>query len=168
MIDTDRFITLDDLVESVPEVLVREAEQKMSSAQSVVEEVNYSIKDPLSMSKELSKAQRIRLFMENNPEARNRDVVEALQQFSITAADVANVKSIAKRQGKSTGESTRRSETPAPVAQKKTAASGTGLTSPGSSISLPELEAGVAFVKTAGSIMRAKHLLIIIEQIKAC
>jgi hypothetical protein len=88
MIDTDRFVTLDDLVESVPEVLVREAEQKMSSAQSAVEEVNYSIKDPSRMSKDLSKAQRIRRFMESNPEARNRDVVEALQQFSITAADV--------------------------------------------------------------------------------
>jgi hypothetical protein len=168
MIDTDRFVTLDDLVESVPEVLVREAEQKMSSAQSAVEEVNYSIKDPLDMSKELSKAQRIRRFMESNPEARNRDVVEALQQFSITAADVANVKSIAKRQGKSISESPKRSETPTPSAPKKAAASGTSLTSPGSSISLPELEAGVAFVKTAGSIMRAKHLLIIIEQIKAC
>jgi hypothetical protein len=155
-------------VESVPEVLVREAEQKMSSAQSAVEEVNYSIKDPLDMSKELSKAQRIRRFMESNPEARNRDVVEALQQFSITAADVANVKSIAKRQGKSISESPKRSETPTPSAPKKAAASGTSLTSPGSSISLPELEAGVAFVKTAGSIMRAKHLLIIIEQIKAC
>jgi hypothetical protein len=140
----------------------------MSSAQSVVEEVNYSIKDPLDMSKELSKAQRIRRFMESNPEARNRDVVEALQQFSITAADVANVKSIAKRQGKSISESPKRSETPTPSAPKKAAASGTSLTSPGSSISLPELEAGVAFVKTAGSIMRAKHLLIIIEQIKAC
>ncbi|MCE2784987.1 MAG: hypothetical protein LW699_08900 [Pirellula sp.] len=168
MIDTDRFVTLDDLVESVPEVLVREAEQKMSSAQSAVEEVNYSIKDPSRMSKDLSKAQRIRRFMESNPEARNRDVVEALQQFSITAADVANVKSIAKRQGKSISESPKRSETPAPSAPKKAAASGTSLTSPGSSISLPELEAGVAFVKTAGSIMRAKHLLIIIEQIKAC
>jgi hypothetical protein len=42
------------------------------------------------------------------------------------------------------------------------------MTSAGASITLPELEAGVAFVKTAGSIMRAKHLLIIIEQIKAC
>jgi hypothetical protein len=163
MIDTDRFVTLDDLVESVPEVLVREAEQKMSSAQSAVEEVNYSIKDPSRMSKDLSKAQRIRRFMESNPEARNRDVVEALQQFSITAADVANVKSIAKRQGKSISESPKRSETPAPSAPKKAAASGTSLTSPGSSISLPELEAGVAFVKTAGSIMRAKHLLIILR-----
>ena len=120
------------------------------------------------MSKELSKAQRIRLFMDSNPEARNRDVVEALQQFSITAADVANVKSIAKRQGKSISQSAKRSETPAPSAPKKATPSGTSLTSPGSSISLPELEAGVAFVKTAGSIMRAKHLLIIIEQIKAC
>jgi hypothetical protein len=168
MIDTDRFITLDDLVESVPEVLVREAEQKLSSAQNAVEEVNYSFKDPLSMSKELSKAQRIRLFMENNPGARNRDVVEALEQFSITAADVANVKSIAKRQGKSTSGRSSRVETPAPSAPKKAAPSNTSLTSPGSSITLPELEAGVAFVKSAGSIMRAKHLLIIIEQIKAC
>ncbi|MFM9065323.1 MAG: hypothetical protein ACKOOI_20140, partial [Pirellula sp.] len=67
MIDSDRFITLDDLVESVPEVLVREAEEKMNSAQSAAEEVNYSIKDPLSMTKDLSKAQRIRLYMENNP-----------------------------------------------------------------------------------------------------
>jgi len=139
MIDSDRFITLDDLVESVPEVLVREAEEKMNSAQSAVEEVNYSIKDPFSMSKELSKAQRIRLYMENNPEARNRDVVEALQQFSVTAA-----------------------------VGKKASLANTGMTNPGASITLPELEAGVAFVKTAGSIMRAKHLLIIIEQIKAC
>jgi len=166
MIDSDRFITLDDLVESVPEVLVREAEEKMNSAQSAAEEVNYSIKDPFSMSKDLSKAQRIRLYMENNPEARNRDVVEALQQFSVTAADVANVKSIAKRQGG--GSSSSRSEVATPAAGKKVTSAGTGMTSPGASITLPELEAGVAFVKTAGSIMRAKHLLIIIEQIKAC
>jgi len=166
MIDSDRFITLDDLVESVPEVLVREAEEKMNSAQSAAEEVNYSIKDPFSMSKDLSKAQRIRLYMENNPEARNRDVVEALQQFSVTAADVANVKSIAKRQGG--GSSSSRSEAATPAAGKKVTSAGTGMTSPGASITLPELEAGVAFVKTAGSIMRAKHLLIIIEQIKAC
>jgi hypothetical protein len=166
MIDSDRLITLDDLVESVPEVLVREAEEKMNSAQSAAEEVNYSIKDPLSMTKDLSKAQRIRLYMENNPEARNRDVVEALKQFSVTAADVANVKSIAKRQGGGTPSA--RSEVAAPAVGKKVSPAGTGMTSPGASITLPELEAGVAFVKTAGSIMRAKHLLIIIEQIKAC
>ena len=165
MIDSDRVITLDDLVESVPEVLVREAEEKMNSANQAAEEVNYSLKDPLSMSKELSKAQRIRLYMENNPQARNRDVVEALKQFSVTAADVANVKSIAKRQG---GGSSSRSEAPVATAAKRPVSPSTSISSPGSSITLPELEAGVAFVKTAGSIMRAKHLLIIIEQIKAC
>jgi len=166
MIDSDRVITLDDLVESVPEVLVREAEEKLNSAQSAVEEVNYSIKDPLSMTKELSKAQRIRLYMENNPQARNRDVVEALKHFGVSAADVANVKSIAKRQGASAKVS--RSQEPLSNAVKRPVATSTGMSSPGSSITLPELEAGVAFVKTAGSIMRAKHLLIIIEQIKAC
>jgi hypothetical protein len=165
MIDSDRVITLDDLVESVPEVLVREAEEKMNSANQAVEEVNYSIKDPLSMSKDLSKAQRIRLYMESNPQARNRDVVEALKGFNVTAADVANVKSIAKRQGGGTSSGT---ESIASASAKRPLSPSTTITSPGSSITLPELEAGVAFVKAAGSIMRAKHLLIIIEQIKAC
>lgn len=166
MIDSDRVITLDDLVESVPEVLVREAEERMNSAQSAAEEVNYSIKDPFSMTKELSKAQRIRLYMENNPEARNKDVVEALKQFRVSAADVANVKSIAKRQAGNSRPS--RVEPSVASSVKRPVSSGTSMTSPGASITLPELEAGVAFVKTAGSIMRAKHLLIIIEQIKAC
>jgi len=114
------------------------------------------------MSKELSKAQRIRAFMEANPEARNKDVVEALKQYKVTAADVANVKSISKR-ASGNAPSTRESSRPRSERSESTA-----ISSPGASITLPELEAGVAFVKAAGSIMRAKHLLIIIEQIKAC
>lgn len=165
MIDSDRVITLDELVESVPEVLIREAKQRVSAEEHAVEEVNYSIKDPLSMSKDLSKAQRIRLYMENNPEARNKDVVEALKGFSVTAADVANVKSIAKRQAASSRSSSR-VETPVASAARKPVSPSTTMTNPGSSITLPELEAGVAFVKTAGSIMRAKHLLIIMSRSK--
>jgi hypothetical protein len=129
MIDSDRVITLDELVESVPEVLIREAEQRVSAEEHAVEEVNYSIKDPLSMSKDLSKAQRIRLYMENNPEARNKDVVEALKGFSVTAADVANVKSIAKRQAASSRSSSR-VETPVASAARKPVSPSTTMTKP--------------------------------------
>jgi hypothetical protein len=165
MVDIERVVTLDDLVESVPEDLVRQAEQRKIASENKIVEANFSIKDPLNMSKDLSKAQRIRLYMENNPGSRNKDIVEALKGFSVTAADVANVKSIAKRQG--THEPRAYSSEAAPVRTPRSETS-TGISSPGSSITLPELEAGVAFVKAAGSIMRAKHLLIIIEQIKAC
>jgi hypothetical protein len=170
MVDIERVVTLDDLVESVPEDLVRRAELekvalKSHLAKSQIEEVKYSVGGSDNMSKELSKAQRIRLYMENNPGVRNKEVVEALKHYSVTAADVANVKSIAKKQG---GKESRSyvPEVSAPRASR--AESSTGMTNPGASITLPELEAGVAFVKAAGSIMRAKHLLIIIEQIKAC
>lgn len=165
MVDIERVVTLDDLVESVPEDLVRRAELEKVALKSHIEEVNYSVKGSDNMSKELSKAQRIRLYMENNPGVRNKEVVEALKHYSVTAADVANVKSIAKKQG---GKESRSyvPEVSAPRAARTEAS--TGMTNPGASITLPELEAGVAFVKAAGSIMRAKHLLIIIEQIKAC
>ena len=99
MVDIERVVTLDDLVESVPEDLVRQAEQRKIASENKIVEANFSVKDPLNMSKDLSKAQRIRLYMENNPGSRNKDIVEALKGFSVTAADVANVKSIAKRQG---------------------------------------------------------------------
>lgn len=157
MVDMERVITLDELVESVPEEMVRQAESQRIESRKSTKHANSNLpKGSIDMSKELSKAQRIRNYLTANPEARNRDVVEALQQYSVTAADVANVKSISKR----SGETTERS----PRAKSES----TGISSPGSSITLPELESGVAFVKAAGSIMRAKHLLIIIEQIKAC
>jgi hypothetical protein len=162
MVDMERVITLDELVESVPEDLIRQAELQRIEQQRNASSTKQSSgsKGPNDMSKDISKAQRIRNYLAAHPEARNRDVVEALQEHSVTAADVANVKSISKRNGES-------AERPAREAVRSRAES-TAIAAPGASITLPELEAGVAFVKAAGSIMRAKHLLIIIEQIKAC
>ncbi|MBM3965246.1 MAG: hypothetical protein FJ308_09305, partial [Planctomycetes bacterium] len=157
MVDIERVITLDELVESVPENLVRQAESRKSLADESTHEAAHIAKGK-NMSKELSKAQRIRAFMESNPEARNKDIVEALKQYKVTAADVANVKSISKR-ASGDAPTPRRSTRPRSERSESTA-----ISSPGASITLPELEAGVAFVKAAGSIMRAKHLLIIIEQ----
>jgi len=42
------------------------------------------------------------------------------------------------------------------------------MTSSGPTINWKELDAGVAFVKAAGSVQRAQHLLIIIAEIKGC
>jgi len=160
MVDIERVVTLDELMDRVPEQLVRDAESRHNEKKSH----KHSSED--NMSKELSKAKRIREYIDNNPEARNKDVVEALSEYGVTAADVANVKSHQKRSEiKSSGKSRVRSESKADSAL---ANSSTALTSSGPTINWRELDAGVAFVKAAGSIQRAQHLLIIIEQIKTC
>jgi hypothetical protein len=164
MVDIERVVTLDELVERVPERMIREAERNRTQIEEISPVPTHSpLKETHIVSKELSKAQRIRNFLEANPEARNKDVVEALSAYSVTAADVANVKSITKRSTAKQAVVHREPRRPRPEPSESTA-----MSSAGPSITLPELEAGVAFVKAAGSIMRAKHLLIIIEQIKAC
>jgi hypothetical protein len=150
-------------MERVPEELVRDAESRRLEleAQNQTDESN--------MSKEPSKAKRIREYLDNNPEARNKDVVEVLGQYGVTAADVANVKSHQKR---AEGKPSRKNA--ASVADRGRPQAGTttggttALTNSGPTINWRELDAGVAFVKAAGSVQRAQHLLIIIEQIKGC
>jgi hypothetical protein len=162
VVDIERVVTLDELMDRVPPELVRDAEgrrieMEQTSAQSITPE------SESNMTKEMSKAKRIRNYLEDNPDARNKEVVEALSDYSVTAADVANVKSLSKR----TGE---------PISTKKESSAKSrgnvadvvGDGTKGPTINWQELDAGVAFVKAAGSVQRAQHLLIIIEQIKAC
>jgi hypothetical protein len=155
MVDLERVVTLDDLMDRVPEELVRDAESRR------VEETK-TIGDT-AVTKELSKAKRIRAYLDNHPEARNKDAVEALSEFGVTAADVANVKSHQKRTQTAPGK-----KSPSPAKVKPEVASPNALSNNGPTINWKELEAGVAFVKAAGSVQRAKHLLIIIDQIKDC
>lgn len=158
MVDLERVVTLDELMECVPEDLVRDAENRRLESKTE----NYNKEG--GMTKELSKAKRIREHMDNHPEARNKDIVEALGSFGVTAADVANVKSQNKR-----AESKVSAKAVMPkVKAAAPAPSTTSLSNSGPTINWRELDAGVAFVKAAGSIQRAQHLLIIIEQIKAC
>ncbi len=166
MIDVERVVTLDELMDRVPEHLVRDAESR-------IEELDESPTENLrSMNKEPSKAQRIRSYLEENPEARNRDVVKALAEYEIKAADVANVKSQMKRaEAKSESPRRRTAAAPAPSAPVATSTSNSKATpivtgDGGPSLNLRDLEAAVSFVKTVGSIQAAQHLLIIVEQIK--
>lgn len=159
MVDMERVVTLDELMDRVPEDLVRDAENRKQEAR------NQNNSREGSMTKELSKAKRIREHMDKHPEARNKDIVDALEGFGVTAADVANVKSQMKR---AEGKASSKASAPKVKAAPAAAASSTALSSTGPTINWRELDAGVAFVKAAGSIQRAQHLLIIIEQIKAC
>jgi hypothetical protein len=156
MVDIERVVTLDELMDRVPEDLVRDAESRR------IEEESATIRES-SMSKEPSKAKRIREYLDKHPGARNKDAVESLGAYGVTAADVANVKSHQKRT-----EGTTRSSAAAQPKARAEASNSTTLTSTGPTINWKELEAGVAFVKAAGSVQRAQHLLIIIDQIKDC
>ena len=158
MVDIERVVTLDELMDRVPEQLVRDAESRRSEEES--ETISES--SETNMTKEPSKAKRIREYLNKHPGARNRDAVDALGEYGVTAADVANVKSHQKRSGSTPRKSTASTKT------KSEASSSTALTSTGPTINWNELEAGVAFVKAAGSVQRAQHLLIIIDQIKDC
>ena len=149
MIDIERVVTLDELVERVPEQLIRQAEQNRSeSSKDNHSPASHRVKEQDIVTKEPSKAQRIRRFLEENPEVRNKDVVDALAEYQITAADVANVKSIAKRATQKSAPTHR--EPRKPIAEPR--ATTTTVSTAGPAITLPELEAGVAFVKAAGSV----------------
>jgi len=158
MVDIERVVTLDELMDQVPEQLVRDAESRRKELET---RLNREISEN-NMSKEPSKAKRIREFLDNNPDARNKDAVETLGQYGVTAADVANVKSHQKRT-----EGSKR-KTAAPTRTRTEPTTSTAMTSSGPTINWQELEAGVAFVKAAGSVQRAQHLLIIIDKIKDC
>ena len=157
MVDIERVVTLDELMDRVPEQLVRDAESRRVEE----EEETFRETSESRMSKEPSKAKRIREYLDKHPGARNKDAVASLGQYGVTAADVANVKSHQKR---SEGSSKKSSASAKP---KAAPSASTAMTS-ASPTFLTGLEAGVAFVKAAGSVQNARHLLIIIEQIKDC
>jgi len=157
MVDVERVVTLDELMERVPEHLVREAESKSE----VVEHQELSPSSESNrMSKEPSKAQRIRAYMEANPEARNKDIVEALEKYDVKAADVANVKAHMKRTSGDAAPAKRGPVASSPATSSTTSSSGFP------NVNLKHLEAAVDFVKLVGSVQDAQHLLIIVERVK--
>lgn len=115
---------------------------------------------PLPMIKEqLSKSKRIQEFLRAHPEARNRDVVSALSEFGVTAADVSNAKAQLKRK-------TIRRRSRAAVVAATTTSDGTIVTAEETRISLAEIEATIDFVQAVGGLARAQQLLSIVQQIQ--
>ena len=158
--DDQKVMTLDDLLGPVPE-----SEANKASDYYDLDELSQVMGNSVS-DKNLSKSQRVRNFLDENPEARNRDVVEALGEYGITAADVSNAKAQLKRKGETPSK---RGKTAAPAAVASTVsktAAAAAVSASGGSIAMGELEAAITFVRQIGSIDRARQLLVIIQQVQ--
>ena len=83
MVDIERVVTLDELMDRVPEQLVRDAESRR-----VEEEESFRETSESKMSKEPSKAKRIREYLDKHPGSRNKDAVELLMNDPETDAIV--------------------------------------------------------------------------------
>lgn len=98
--------------------------------------------------------------MRANPQARNRDVVEALKEFGVTAADVSNAKAQLRK------KYTRRRSRAAAVVAATVTGGDSEASEQNSSISISEIEAAIDYVQSVGGISRAQQLLAIIQQIQ--
>ncbi|MBX3420386.1 MAG: hypothetical protein KF752_02405 [Pirellulaceae bacterium] len=111
------------------------------------------------MSREqLSKSKRIQEYLRGHPDDRNRDVVNALSEFGVTAADVSNAKAQLKR------KTIRRRSRTAVVAA--TLPDGAVVPAEETRISLSEIEATIDYVQAVGGLIRAQQLLSIVQQIQ--
>lgn len=112
-----------------------------------------------NMSREqVSKSKRIQEYLQAHPGARNRDVVSALTEFGVTAADVSNAKAQLKK------KTIRRRSRAAVVSA--TTQDGTIVSHEETRISLAEIEATIDFVQNVGGLARAQQLLAIVHQIQ--
>lgn len=121
----------------------------------------------------MSKSERVRRYLADHPEARNKDVAEKLAQYGVTAADVGNVKAQLKKKGGSVRGS-KRASTATPAASKpqaataaaKPAASNSAVDDLNAELGFDVIEAGVEFVKKAGGLNEAQHVLNLIRRIR--
>ncbi len=108
-----------------------------------------------------SKSMRVQEYLRANPRTRNRDVVEALVDYGVTAADVSNAKAQLKRK-----DSRRRSRASVTAVVAASAGEPQPATAD-STISLGELEAAMEYVQSVGGLPRAMQLLAVLQQIQA-
>lgn len=115
--------------------------------------------------KKISKTKRIQDYIGSNPEARNREIVEALSAHSVTSADVSNAKSQLKKKllaGSPAAPATSTKRKKALGTKKAASLSGAN-----STISLDELQASAGYIKAVGGLDRAQQLLQMVQQIQA-
>lgn len=163
--DDVRSATLDDLLGPVPQSQSPVDEYDPNATQNLFNAMSANVSD-----KNPSKSRRVREYLEAQPEARNRDVVEALAEYGVTAADVSNAKAQIKRQGEApakrgrpAGSSAAASAAPTANAVKTVASASS---SPSGSIAMNEIDAALKFVREIGSMDRAKQLLQILQEIR--
>ncbi len=151
----DRIVTLNDLVDSVPEEILL---QIQSESHALQENLNNESND-MAAGKDISKSQRIRDYLDAHPNAKGKEIISALSQYGIKQTDVGNVKAKMKKDGVVPKASS--------AASAKAKAAPAAVVSSSFGISFPALEAGTRFLKEAGSLANAKEILTIIDQIGA-
>lgn len=110
-----------------------------------------------------SKSKRVRDYLTEHPQARNKDVVEALVEFGVTPADVSNAKTHLKKRA------SKRRNRSVVVGVTEDAATGAVNSDEAvvvAQISLTEIDAALNFIRQVGSMERARQLLGIIQQIQ--
>ncbi len=101
-------------------------------------------------------------YIRDNPGVRNCDVMSALSEYGVTAADVSNAKAqMKKKLGR------RRSRTSGSTVDESVIGGETPAADPRTSISLVELEAAVEYVQSVGGVLRAQQLLALLQQIQS-
>ena len=113
----------------------------------------------------ISKSKRVRDYISAHPRTRNKDIVIALAEFGIKAADVSNAKSQMKRKKK------RRATVAAPKAAASTKRIGRpkGSTNAAkeASLSVADMKVALDYVQNVGGLGRAQEVLKVFEQIKS-
>ncbi len=112
----------------------------------------------------ISKAKRVRDYMEEYPKARNVDIAKALHQYGVKESDVSNAKTQMKKKKKRRGK----------VGRPKAAANGNGPLKRGpkpaaskeGSVSFAEFQSALSFAQSVGGFARGRQVLEVVEQIK--
>lgn len=121
----------------------------------------------LDSSKTKSKSERVREYINKHPEARNKDIATALAEYSVTAADVGNVKTQLKKKGdKKRSTATKSQAKTASETKLPTAPSPKDITLD-ATIGLDVLDAGIEFINKAGGLNEAQYALNVIRRIKS-
>lgn len=116
----------------------------------------------------MSKSERIRRYIQANPESRNTEIVAALEEHGVKYQDVGNVRSQEKRKAAKKSASAKRrrqavtSPETAPTPNVPPAPNATS-----NAVSMETLQAGAEFVKQAGGIDQAQAILALIRQIRS-
>ncbi len=119
--------------------------------------------------KKISKTKRIQDYLGSNPEARNREIAEALSAHGVTAADVSNAKSQLKKKQ----QLTESSEVPAasskrtPRTRVSSAGKKTAKNASENTVSVEELELTAGYIQAVGGLERVQQLLQMVQQIQA-
>lgn len=146
---------------------------------------------PIESGGKISKSQRIRDYLQANPDARNRDVADDLGAFGVKTADVANVKTQLKQRSASpkaavnvtddaqptvptpvTQKTSKKTGRPKSSAAKRPTSSPTRTAAPSrvsnsGEVGLFEVEAAIHFIEQAGGIERARQIIEMVDRIRS-